>query len=158
MRQVYATLAGSALLLLLAPGCALPVLGPTSAGSANLSADLQYCADEINRYRAVAGRPPLARSDSLETFAGRAAQHDAGAGVPHLLFSKTSGGGVARAETQLLRWKNATVRDVLTLGLARMWEAGPSGEHYQILIGPYTEVGCGVFTNGVEVSVAQAYR
>jgi hypothetical protein len=39
-----------------------------------------------------------------------------------------------------------------------MWAAGPGGEHYDILVGRYSEVGCGVFVNGSEVSVAQDYR
>jgi hypothetical protein len=144
---------------LLITACTLPAPGPSSAGTANLSAQLQFCVDEINRYRALAGRPPLARAEDLERFAGDAAQHDAAAGVPHLLFTTTNGGGgVSRAETELLRWKNYAVSDVIRQGLANMWSAGPSGEHYDILVGPYTQVGCGVFVSDYEVSVAQDYR
>lgn len=139
--------------------CALPAPGPSSAGTANLSAQLQFCADEINRYRTIAGRTPLTRAEDLERFAGEAAQHDAAAGVPHLLFKSTNGGGgISRAETELLRWRKYAVSDVIREGLANMWSAGPDGEHYDILVGPYTQVGCGVFVNGEEVSVAQDYR
>jgi hypothetical protein len=138
--------------------CSLPASAPTLAGTTTLSANLQFCTDEINRYRASIGRPPLARSGSLESFAAQAAQHDATAGVPHLLFTQTNGGGVAKAETELLLWRNYAVRDVITQGLATMWAAGPAGEHYAILAGPYSEVGCGVFVNGSEVTVAQDYR
>jgi hypothetical protein len=152
-------LAAASLAVLLAVGCSLPSSAPSSAaGTASLSADLQFCTDEINRYRATAGRPPLARSDSLESFAAEAVRHDATAGVPHLLFTNTNGGGVAKAETELLRWRNYAVRDVIRQGLAGMWAAGPSGEHYDILVGPYNEVGCGVFINGRDVSVSQDFR
>lgn len=139
-------------------GCGLPSSAPSPTGTASLSGDLQFCTDEINRYRAIAGQPLLTRSNSLDSFAAEAARHDATAGVPHLLFTNTNGGGVARAETELLQWRNYAVRDVIRHGLAGMWAAGPAGEHYPILVGPYNEVGCGVFVNGREVSVTQDFR
>ena len=145
-------------LCLAASACALPSTTPTTPDATSLSASLQLCADEINRYRATIGRAPLKRSTSLEQFAADAAQHDATAGVPHTLFSKTNGGGVSMAETELLLWPNRTVQDVIKQGLAQMWAAGPSGEHYSILAGPYSEVGCGIYVSGGEVSVAQDYR
>ena len=147
-----------ALLCLSASACALPSTTPTTPDTATLGASLQLCADEINRYRASIGRAALTRSASLEQFAADAAQHDATAGVPHTLFTKTNGGGVAMAETELLLWPNRTVQDVITKGLAQMWAAGPSGEHYSILAGPYSEVGCGIYVGSGEVSVTQDYR
>ncbi len=39
-----------------------------------------------------------------------------------------------------------------------MWTAGPSNEHYDVLAGPYSEVGCGLFVDGDEVSSAQDFR
>jgi hypothetical protein len=138
--------------------CALPSPAPSAVDTTSLPANLQFCTDEINRYRASVGRPPLTRSASLESFASQAVQHDATAGVPHLFFSTNNGGGVSMAETELLRWRNYAVRDVIRKGLAEMWAAGPSGEHYDILAGPYSEVGCGFFVNGSEVSSAQDFR
>ena len=44
------------------------------------------------------------------------------------------------AETELLRWQNYAVRDVLRSGLGRHVGAGPSGEHYD---SGHVEVGCG---------------
>lgn len=129
---------------------------PSAVDGANLNANLQFCSDEINRLRALVGQPALTRSSSLENFASSAAQHDASAGVPHLFFRSTNGGGVSRAETELLLWKNYHVRDVIKRGLAQMWSS--AGEHYDVLVGPYTEVGCGLFINGSEVSVAQDFR
>ena len=138
--------------------CTLPSPAPSELDLASLSANLQFCTDEINRYRASIGRPPLTRSASLENFATQAAQHDASAGVPHVFFSSNNGGGVSLAETELLRWRNYAIRDVLEKGFAEMWAAGPSGEHYDILAGPYSEVGCGFFVSGNEVSSAQDFR
>lgn len=129
---------------------------PSHVDGASLNASLQLCSDEINRLRALAGRAPLTRSHSLESFASSAAQHDAAAGVPHLFFTNTNGGGVSRAETELLLWRNYEVTDVIKKGLAQMWSS--AGEHYDVLAGPYSEVGCGVFINGNEVSVAQDFR
>lgn len=150
-----ALIAGTALL---ATNCTMSPAAPSSGGTAAVGANLQFCTDEINRYRATIGRAPLTRSVSLEQFAGEAAQHDHTVGIPHQLFANTNGGGVSRAETELLLWKNVAVRDVIRQGLANMWAAGPSGEHYAILAGPYTEVGCGIFVDGTEVSVAQDFR
>jgi uncharacterized protein YkwD len=141
-----------------ASACTLPSTTPTTPDTATIGASLQLCTDEINRYRASIGRPALTRSSSLEQFAADAAQTDAAAGVPHALFSKTNGGGVAMAETELLLWPSRTVQDVITQGLAQMWSAGPSGEHYAILSGPYSQVGCGVYVSGGVVSVTQDYR
>ena len=146
------------LICLAASACALPSTAPSTPDAATIASSLQLCTDEINRYRASIGRSALTRSDSLEKFAAAAAQHDASAGVPHALFSKTNGGGVSMAETELLLWPNRAVHDVIKTGLAQMWAAGPSGEHYEVLSGPYTQVGCGVYVNGKEVSVAQDYR
>jgi uncharacterized protein YkwD len=152
------TLFGGACLMGAIGACALPSPVPSEGDTASLSANLQFCTDEINRYRASVGRPALTRSASLESFASQAVQHDANAGVSHLFFSTNNGGGVSMAETELLRWRNFTVRDVVRKGLAEMWAGGPSGEHYDILTGPYSEVGCGFFVNGDEVSSAQDFR
>ena len=147
-----------ALLCLSVSACALPSAAPSTPDAATLASSLQFCADEINRYRATIGRSALTRSDSLEQFAAIAAQHDATAGVAHALFAKTNGGGIAMAETELLLWPDRSVNDVIKQGLAKMWAAGPAGEHYEILSGPYTQVGCGVYVSGGQVSVAQDYR
>ena len=154
----YGRLASAGVALLLWTGCALPAAAPSSADTASLSANLQFCADEINRYRTSVGLNPLTRSDELERYAAQAVRNDAGEGVPHRFFSRANGGGVTMAETELLRWRNYSVRAVIERGLASMWAGGASGAHYGVIVGPYTQVGCGVFAKGNEVSVAQEYR
>lgn len=153
-------LAGAALLFLWLPAsaCTLPSTTPTTPDTATLGASLQLCADEINRYRASVGLNPLTRSSSLEQFAANAAEHDASVGVAHTWFRQTNGGGVAMAETELLRWPSRTIQDVITQGLAQMWNQGPAGDHYVILAGPFTQVGCGIHVSGGVVSVTQDYR
>jgi hypothetical protein len=119
---------------------------------------LVYCTEEINRYRGLVGLPALHRAADLDAFAARAAEHDHRIGMPHQYFLQTNGGGVSRAETELLLWRGYAVRDVIRRGVAGMWAEGPRGSHYQTLAGDYTQVGCGVFVNGPEVSVSQDFR
>ena len=78
---------------------------PSSGSTLNLSANLSYCADEVNRYRASVGRAPLTRSADLEAFAARAAQDDGLVHQPHHWFATTNGGGMATAENEILWWQ-----------------------------------------------------
>jgi hypothetical protein len=40
-----------------------------------------------------------------------------------------------------------------------LWAEGPSGGHYQNIVGPYTQVGCGIYIlNGSEVHVTTDFR
>jgi hypothetical protein len=146
--------------LAVAAGCnASSVSSPTANDEgAALAAELAFCRDEINRYRASASRPPLARSQALEDFATRGAEIDHTVRIPHHHFTMTNGGGTAAAETEILWWRGGTVRTVIQQGLAQMWQAGGQGTHYKVLVGPYTEVGCGLFINDGEVTVVQDFR
>jgi len=129
-----------------------PIVSSSSAG------DLAWCADETNRYRASIGLRPLIRSAALEDFATRAAAVDGGAHVAHNHFAVTNGAGVSSAETEILWWRGFSVRAVIQHGLAEMWQVGPGGHHYDILVGAFTEIGCGIAVNGSEVTVTQDFR
>jgi uncharacterized protein YkwD len=131
---------------------------PPAAITLNLSANLSYCADEVNRYRASVGRPPLARSADLEAFAAHAAQADGLAHQAHHFFATTNGGGMSAAENEILWWEGFGVRSVIQQGLQQMWQSGPTGEHYDIMTGAFSQIGCGIFVNGSEVTVAQDFR
>ena len=120
--------------------------------------EVALCADETNRYRASVGLGPLTRSAALEDFAARAAAIDGAAHRAHGHFAATNGAGIARAETEILWWRGFTVRAVVQRGLAQMWQVGPGGEHYDILSGPFTEIGCGVAVHDGEVTVTQDFR
>ncbi|MEQ1727298.1 MAG: CAP domain-containing protein [Vicinamibacterales bacterium] len=155
---------GVAVLGVITIACATTPTAPSAAGttaaaaSANVDASVSFCTEEINRYRATIGLSPLDRATDLDSFASQAAEHDGRAGVPHQFFRMTNGGGVARAENQLLRWKGYAVNEVIRQGLAQMWAEGPGGSHYQIMAGKYAQVGCGIFKNGNEVNVSQEFR
>ena len=156
-------LAGAAMLACEMASPATPT--PTGGDAAGLDAatpvfgaELGFCADEINRYRTSIGRAPLRRTDALESFAATAAERDGTAHVAHTYFKTTNGAGIALAETEILWWRGFAVKAVIQKGLAQMWQQGPSGEHFQILAGSYSEVGCGIFVNGPEVTVTQDLR
>ena len=131
---------------------------PAAPSATDVGSSVAFCAEEINRYRESIGRPPLTRSRALEDFATDAARNDAAVRVPHHHFAATNGAGVARAETEMLRWRDASVASVVQRGLAQMWKAGPGGKHYDIIAGPFTEIGCGVSVDGNEITVAQDFR
>ena len=123
--------------------------------------EVAFCVDQTNAFRATAGRAALAHSPDLDLYAVVAAQHDAAARTPHALFSMTSGGGVAMAENAIPSWRLSqfgTVQEIVRQGLAAMWAEGPGGGHYHNLIGPYTEVGCGIVVSGDLVTAVQAFR
>lgn len=121
-------------------------------------ADLSFCVDQTNTLRATVGLPPLARSAELDSFAAAAASYDATAGGAHTYFKQTNGSGISRAEIELLWWHNYTVRQTIDQGLGEMWQGGPGSEHYDILTGSYSQIGCGIFVSGSDVSVAQDFR
>jgi uncharacterized protein YkwD len=130
----------------------------TSVMSSSTAAELALCADETNRYRASVGLRPLVRSAALEDFASRAASVDGAAHIAHNHFAMTNGAGVSRAETEILWWRGFSVRAVIQRGLAQMWQVGPGGEHYDIIAGSFSEIGCGIAVNGSEVTVTQDFR
>jgi uncharacterized protein YkwD len=140
-------------------GVESPSVATSPGGStASLAGELALCADETNRYRSTVGLGPLVRSAALEDFASHAAQEDAAAHVAHKHFALTNGAGVSRAETEILWWRGLTVPTVVQRGLAQMWQVGPGGEHYDIMAGTYSEIGCGIAVNGSEVTVTQDFR
>jgi uncharacterized protein YkwD len=147
-----------ALLAAIGLSCEWRAPSAPSGGAAEISSGLSLCVEETNRYRKSVALPPLARSQALEDFAAVAAEHDALAHIAHKYFLQTNGGGTSLAETEILWWRERGVGAVIQDGIAQMWQAGPSGEHYDILIGPYSEIGCGIFVNGAEVTIAQDFR
>lgn len=112
----------------------------------------------MNRYRASVGRSPLERSADLEAFAAQAAQADGLVHQAHHWFAATNGGGISAAENEILWWAGFGIRSVIQQGLEQMWEIGPTGEHYDIMTGAFSQIGCGIFVNGAEVTVAQDFR
>jgi uncharacterized protein YkwD len=135
---------------------------PSSDNSAdasfNLDSELAYCVAETNRYRTSVGVAPLARSSALEAYAAIGAGEDGLAHVAHQHFRSTNGGGVASAENVIPWWRSTSVHQVIHDGLAMMWNEGPGGGHYENMRGRYTQLGCGIFVNGGEITVVQDFR
>jgi hypothetical protein len=139
-----------------------PSASASSGDGTHYTSELSFCVDEVNRLRSVAGKPSLVRSDVLEKYAATAVQADALAGKPHTYALSTNfGDRTALAENEALFWPLPTyksVRAVVEQSLAEMWREGPGGEHYDIMIAGYGQVGCGVFVQGDRVAVLEAFR
>lgn len=137
--------------------------GPSGSAlpTAATAADLRFCVEETNRYRASVGVGALSQSSALESYAATGARVDGVAHAGHSHFNSTNGGGVALAENLIPWWPLAdygTVQEVMRQGLAKMWAEGPGGPHYQNMAGRYTQVGCGVYIGNGEITVVQDLR
>jgi hypothetical protein len=109
---------------------ASPSAGPTSA----TPADLAYCVQDINRYRASVGRRPYSESPTLEAFAAIGAQQDSATGSAHSHFIAVNGGGVALAENEFLDQVltgRETVQEAIHIANALFFGEGPGGGHYE---------------------------
>jgi hypothetical protein len=122
------------------------------------------CVTETNRYRAMNGKPDVARSTQLEAYADTGAMIDF-SGSPHQHFSSTQGGGIAFAENECPHWNlNQTGGDMSMLVLqclAAFYAEGPgtgnAHGHYNNMMGSYGTLGCGIFQSGTEVTIVQDY-
>jgi hypothetical protein len=130
------------------------IIGPSER--LNVAAELGFCVDELNRYRALAGLPAFQNSAGLETYAAEGAKVDATAKQAHTHFRGNNGGGIAKAETELLLWSGGNVHAVIERGVEMMWNE--RGEHYDILAAPHAEAGCGIFVNEDGITVTQDFR
>ena len=159
---------GLLLFILVTVGCRGPLSSATAPSSTSdpgnpaFSAEAGLCVEQTNRYRATIGRAALQRSEALEAYATAAARNDGLAHVAHQYAKQTNlGNGTSRAENALLWWSlryYGSVQQVIKLGVADMWKQGDDGVHYRNLVGNYSELGCGIFVNGDEVTVVQAFR
>ena len=131
---------------------------PTSA----TGADLAFCIQETNRYRAMARVAAVARSATIEQYAAQAARSDGLSHTPHGYSTGNNGGnGTVFAENEVPWWplaQFATVQAVMQSGIASFWNEGPTGGHYRNLTGAYSQAGCGVFISNGEITVVQDLR
>lgn len=135
-----------------------PATPSPAPGGDTSAADLAFCIDETNRYRAQAGSAALTRDAALESYAAEAAKSDGVSGVPHAYFgAHPSGGG----ENEVIDWHTeiyGSVRGVMQAAIAGYWSEGPNGGHYRNLTGGYARLGCGVYVNGTRVTFVQEFR
>ena len=130
---------------------------PAVTGS-TLEADLAFCVTETSRYRAMIGLSPLTRSGTLEAYAAAGARQDGLAHKSHLHYKSANLAAKGIAENELPWWPGPSVRSVIEKGIATMWAEGPGGGHYENIRGPYSQLGCGVFVNGTEITVVQDFQ
>ena len=131
---------------------------PPASPASPLNDDLAFCVAETNRYRAKLGLSPLARSSDLEELAAAGARQDGLAHQAHQHYKSANLAKKGIAENELPWWPGSSVRSVIERGLASMWAEGPGGGHYENIRGPYSQLGCGVFVNGTEITVVQNFR
>jgi hypothetical protein len=159
---------GVRLLALLVIACVAPVATaqPIPHGRrarSGTEAEIHFCVEETNRYRKLAKKPPLQRSTLLEEFARAGAKHDHQKRAPHDHFNHTKfpGSFSNLAENQIPRWHldaEGSVRTVIRAGIAAMWAEGPGGGHYENIVGKFSELGCGIYIEGEEMTVVQDFR
>jgi uncharacterized protein YkwD len=134
----------------------------TGADPSPFEHELAFCVERMNTLRASKGLSPFTRSSTLERYAAAAARTDGLAHTAHRHARETRhGNGTARAENEILWWSldgYGSVQAIVEGGLDDMWRQGTGGAHYDNLAGPYTQAGCGIFVNGDEVTVVQAFR
>lgn len=153
------TLAGAAILvgLAAAAGCGAD---DGAAGPGDTSAHA-FCVQETNRYRAMKGKPDVARSPQLETYANTGAMVDFN-GSPHDHFRSTSGGGIAFAENECPHWNlqqqgGGDLDQLIAACIAAFFSEGPGGGHYENMLGNYATLGCGIFQSGSSVTIIQDF-
>lgn len=152
------------LLSLVAIACSgAPAAPSQSAGASGAYAfEIGLCVQVTNQYRASIGKPALTRSTVLEEYATAAARTDGTVKTAHHHARTTNlGNYTAKAENAILWWSlryYGTVESIVRRGLEDMWKQGDGGSHYKNIVGDFTETGCGIFVNGDEVTVVQAFR
>jgi hypothetical protein len=132
--------------------------GPDAASNA---AAHQFCVQETNRYRSLNGRPALAPSMQLESYANTGAMVDFG-GSPHQHFSSTGGGGIAFAENECPHWNlsfgGGDEKMLIAACIQAFFSEGPGGGHYENLMGSqYKTLGCGIFKSGSDYTILQDF-
>jgi uncharacterized protein YkwD len=118
------------------------------AGRCVSEADLTYCIEVINGYRALVGQAPVQRSEAIEEYAAEGAYYDAQQGTSHAHFRDVSNFSLVDAENEIPGWdlgSYATIANVIDKGTEMMWGEGPGGGHYENIKGSHTKAGCGVY-------------
>lgn len=123
---------------------------------------LATCVTESNRYRAMASKPALVESATIEAYAATGAMDDFNTS-PHHHFMTTSGGGIAFAENecpQQLGWTispGESEDTVVAQCIAAFYSEGPGGGHYENLMGAYGSLGCGIYASGGKITILQDF-
>ena len=130
-----------------------PAYDPPGPASAD---DIAFCVSETNRYRAERGRPALPHSVAVSERAQLGAESDNRTGQAHGYFNANPFNG---AENEALRWSyNANIRAFVGAAVQAFYSEGPGGGHYENMMRGYTEMGCGIATDGARITLVQNFR
>jgi uncharacterized protein YkwD len=141
--------------LTLLGACRGGVTNPTPQADPNLA----FCVQETNRYRAMVGKAALSESTSVEAFAAAAAQSDTRTGIPHGYFHSNDPG--FGGENEAPDWsltQFGSEHNVMTQAIAAFWSEGPGGGHFENIVGPYSQLGCGIYQTGSDLTLVQDFR
>jgi hypothetical protein len=158
-------LRAATLLALLGAGAALLGCGGNSAvPQTGDSAVLQFCVDESNRYRAMGGKGPIARSSTLEAFAAEGAAQDTQNMQAHGHFGRQGDDLVAFAENACPSWLGWTLgdgptatHDAVAECIKAFYDEGPGGGHYDNLMSDNAALGCGFYVENGGITIIQDF-
>jgi hypothetical protein len=140
----------AALVAVLAAAC--------GSGGTAMDNTLAYCVDQVNDVRTDAGLAALTRSPDVEAYAAAGAAIDGSSRIPHKHFTDTLDAGVAAAELEIPQFSFRAwggVEGVIAEGV-REQSVSPSAR--MTLVGDYTQLGCGIYQDGDEVTVVEDFR
>jgi uncharacterized protein YkwD len=152
-------------LMVTCAGAALPACSGDSATPQSAdSSVLQFCVDETNRFRAMDGKGPIARSATLEAFAAEGAAQDTEAQQAHGHFGRQGDHLVAFAENACPSWLGWTLgdgpnaeKDAVGACLKAFYDEGPGGGHYENLMSDNSHVGCGLYEANGGITIIQDF-
>ncbi len=119
-----------------------------------------------NGFRQMDGKPPLAESSALITFASAGAADDF-ASTPHHHFTTTNGGGIAFAENECPHWSLAhegagDMDTLVTACITAFYNEGPGSDyakhgHYINMMGNYQTMGLGIHLSGDDATLVEDF-
>ena len=125
-------------------------------------ADLAFCVELTNRYRASVRAAPLVQSQEAETYAAASAREDHGRRRAHHRSSGRNRAPGPFAENEALRWTfeqaGGSARTFIDRALAMMWAEGRGGGHHENMRGPWRALGCGLYADKSTITLAQHFR
>jgi len=65
------------------------------------------------------------------------------------------------AENELFHWPTnlaSTVQGIITAAINSFYRESPGGAHYQNIVGPYTQIRCGIYVDANGISIVEEFR
>jgi len=99
---------------------------------------------------------------ALEAYAAEGARSDGLANQAHQHVSATPMPGTGLwAENEVLRWPynlSPMVQGIVAQAIQSFFSEGPGGGHYENIVGPYTQIGCGIYIDSNGITIVQDLR